>query len=90
MLILIMELLIVQAVIINALHVKHLAQIVYHVWALIEIQTILHARNNIYKYFNLKINSYLAVMILILITGLLIVQIAIITAKLALILTQIA
>ena len=55
MLILIMELLIVQAVIINALHVKHLAQIVYHAGVLIEIQIILHARNNIYKYFNLKI-----------------------------------
>ena len=80
MLILIMELLIVQAVIINALRAKHLAQIVNHAGVLIEIQITLHARINIYKNFNLKINLYLAVKILILITGLLIVQIAIITA----------
>ena len=55
MLILIMELLIVQAVIINAQHVKHLAQIVYHAGGgvLIEIQITLHARNYIYKDFNL-------------------------------------
>ena len=53
MLILIMELLIVQAVIINALRAKHLAQIVNHAGVLIEIQITLHARNYIYKDFNL-------------------------------------
>ena len=50
MLILITDLLIAQAVIPNALLVKHLAQIVYYAEVLIEIQIYLHARN-----FNLNI-----------------------------------
>ena len=45
-----------QAVITNALHAKHLAQIVNHAGVLIEIQITHHARNNIYNNFNLKIH----------------------------------